>query len=84
MQGNLDPAVLCADWNVVQQHTHDILDQVGHTGKHIFNVGHGILPQTPVDTVARLIDEVQSLCQQIPLIANYPSGLPSSAAASVG
>jgi uroporphyrinogen decarboxylase len=58
LQGNLDPAVLCADWNVVQHHTQEIIDQVGYTGKHIFNVGHGILPQTPVDTVARLIDEV--------------------------
>ncbi len=58
IQGNLDPAVLLAPWPVVEQKAAEILDRVqGRTG-HIFNLGHGILPQTPVDTVRRLADFV--------------------------
>lgn len=58
IQGNLDPALLLAPWSVVEKKAGEILDRVKGRGGHIFNLGHGILPQTPVDTVKRLADFV--------------------------
>ena len=61
IQGNLDPLVLCGPSEALRVHVKKILDQVkGRTG-HIFNLGHGIVPQTPVDNVIRLIDLVHEL-----------------------
>jgi uroporphyrinogen decarboxylase len=58
VQGNLDPVALFAPWNELEARTKDILDRMaGRTG-HIFNLGHGILPNTPVDNVKRLCEFV--------------------------
>jgi len=57
IQGNLDPAVLLADDQVVDATTVQLLGD-GLGGPHIFNLGHGVLPATPPDTVARLVDTV--------------------------
>jgi uroporphyrinogen decarboxylase len=59
IQGNLDPAVLLVDVDVdvVEAAAVQILRD-GLGGAHIFNLGHGILPTTPPDTVARLVDTV--------------------------
>ena len=58
VQGNLDPVALFADWDALQPRVTAILDQVKGRPGHIFNLGHGILPQTPVDTIRRLVDFV--------------------------
>jgi uroporphyrinogen decarboxylase len=58
IQGNLDPVLLFADIETVKQRAAGILaDAAGRPG-HIFNLGHGILPGTPPDTVRRLTDFV--------------------------
>ncbi|MBD3422477.1 MAG: uroporphyrinogen decarboxylase [Chitinivibrionales bacterium] len=58
IQGNLDPIALMAPWRELQFHIDRVLDSVrGRTG-HIFNLGHGILPNTPVDHVRRAVDYV--------------------------
>ncbi len=58
IQGNLDPVVLMAPWVVIEGRAKDILDRAdGHPG-HVFNLGHGILPPTPVDSVKALADFV--------------------------
>lgn len=54
VQGNLDPAVLFADWKEVQTHAEAILRQAAGRPGHIFNLGHGILPNTPVQNVIDL------------------------------
>jgi uroporphyrinogen decarboxylase len=59
VQGNLDPAVLFADWKQVQSKARDIVDLAGGTPGHIFNLGHGILPETPVQNVKDLAAFVQ-------------------------
>ena len=60
LQGNLDPVALFYPWEELQKHAQHILDQAnGHYG-YIFNLGHGILPQTPVSNVQRLIDFVHT------------------------
>jgi uroporphyrinogen decarboxylase len=58
VQGNLDPVTLFAPWPELQKRAQIVLDQVGGRPGHIFNLGHGILPQTPVDNVKRLVDFV--------------------------
>ncbi|MEX1018266.1 MAG: uroporphyrinogen decarboxylase [Litorilinea sp.] len=60
IQGNLDPIALLAPWRELKFQVDAILEQAAGRPGHIFNLGHGILPQTPVDTVARLVDYVHS------------------------
>jgi uroporphyrinogen decarboxylase len=59
VQGNLDPVVLFADWKQVKAGARRILDQAGGKPGHIFNLGHGILPETPVENVRALAEYVQ-------------------------
>ena len=59
VQGNLDPVVLFADWKQIQLRAQQILDQAGGRPGHIFNLGHGILPETPVENVKALAEYVQ-------------------------
>ena len=63
VQGNLDPVVLLADLPEIERQTRRILEQAGDRPGHIFNLGHGILPQTPVDHVRALVDMVHDLSQ---------------------
>jgi uroporphyrinogen decarboxylase len=61
VQGNLDPVLLFADKKELRKRTDDILRQAGGRPGHIFNLGHGILPETPVDNVKALVDFVREL-----------------------
>ena len=58
VQGNLDPTVLFAPVDVAKRHVDRVLDAAAGRFGHIFNLGHGILPETPVDTVKAVIDHV--------------------------
>lgn len=53
LQGNLDPALLLSDWEVIESKTKEILDQGKNEG-HIFNLGHGVFPEVNPDTLKRL------------------------------
>jgi uroporphyrinogen decarboxylase len=64
VQGNLDPVVLFAPLAEIERQTRRILAQAAGRAGHIFNLGHGILPQTPVDSVRALVDMVHSLSQR--------------------
>jgi uroporphyrinogen decarboxylase len=64
VQGNLDPVVLLADVPAIQERARRILAQAANRPGHIFNLGHGILPQTPVEHVVALIDAVHELSGQ--------------------
>ncbi len=58
IQGNLDPVILLASVDLIEKEVKRILDRVkGHPG-HVFNLGHGILPNTPVENVVALVDMV--------------------------
>jgi uroporphyrinogen decarboxylase len=59
VQGNLDPVLLFADWKTVQARAEEILRRAGGKPGHIFNLGHGILPETPVENVKALAQFVQ-------------------------
>jgi uroporphyrinogen decarboxylase len=60
IQGNLDPAVLLADPSVIEAQAAGILAQAAGRPGHIFNLGHGVLPETPVDHLRSLVDVVHS------------------------
>jgi len=59
VQGNLDPVLLFADWKELKSRAGDILRRAAGRPGHIFNLGHGILPETPVDNVKNLARFVQ-------------------------
>ena len=59
VQGNLDPAVLLGPPDVVREQTRDVLKRAGGRPGHIFNLGHGFLPQTPIDNIMHMIDCVR-------------------------
>jgi len=59
VQGNLDPVLLFADWKELKSRTEEILRRAGGRPGHIFNLGHGILPETPVENVKALAKFVQ-------------------------
>jgi uroporphyrinogen decarboxylase len=65
VQGNLDPIVLCADAATIAAQSQHLLDAVGRRPGHVFNLGHGIIPETPVDNVKYLVDYVHEQSEQL-------------------
>jgi len=65
VQGNLDPVTLFSEWEFVKQRAQSILDKAGSRPGHIFNLGHGILPLTPVDNVKNLAKFVQEYSAEL-------------------
>lgn len=61
VQGNLDPTILLTDPATIRTHVKAILDQAAGRPGHIFNLGHGILPTTPVDNAIALVEAVHEL-----------------------
>jgi uroporphyrinogen decarboxylase len=59
VQGNLDPVVLFSSRKQVEAGARDVLDRAAGRPGHIFNLGHGILPETPVENVKALVSFVQ-------------------------
>jgi uroporphyrinogen decarboxylase len=61
LQGNLDPALLLAGWPVVEQAVRRIVEEGRPARAHIFNLGHGVLPETDPDMLTRVVELVHSL-----------------------
>ena len=59
VQGNLDPVLLFAEWKEIKSRAEEILQSTAGRPGHIFNLGHGILPETPVENVKNLARFVQ-------------------------
>lgn len=66
IQGNLDPLLLCAPRDVAAARARAVISEAGGRPGHIFNLGHGIIPQTPVDNVKAMVDLVHSIPIQHP------------------
>jgi uroporphyrinogen decarboxylase len=58
LQGNLDPAILLAPWDVIATRARDVIDRGRTAEGHVFNLGHGVLPTTDPGVLARLVDFV--------------------------
>jgi uroporphyrinogen decarboxylase len=80
VQGNLDPALLFAEWKEVKTRTEDILRQAGGRAGHIFNLGHGILPETPVENVKALCEFVRERSEEFKIAEAGSGGVGSGAA----
>ena len=65
VQGNLDPAVLTAPWEVVERETLDVLRRADGRAGHIFNLGHGVLPETDPTVLTRLVQLVRERSQVV-------------------
>jgi uroporphyrinogen decarboxylase len=61
IQGNLDPAALLASPKEIRRRVEDILNQAGGRPGHIFNLGHGVFPETPVENVIAMVEAVHEL-----------------------
>jgi len=79
VQGNLDPAVCMAPWEVVAARADAVLDAAGGRPGHIFNLGHGVLPETDPDVLTRLVEHVHATSA-----ARAEAGAASGAGTGVG
>jgi uroporphyrinogen decarboxylase len=61
VQGNLDPALLLAPWPVIEQQVRRIVAEGRSAAGHVFNLGHGVLPDTDPDVLTRVVELVHSL-----------------------
>jgi len=59
VQGNLDPILLFAEEDLLRRRVRQILQDAGGRPGHIFNLGHGIVPGTPVENVQRVVQYVR-------------------------
>jgi uroporphyrinogen decarboxylase len=64
LQGNMDPCALLAGRPIAVRHAQRVLDAVADRTGHVFNLGHGILPETPVDCVRAVVDHVHSASER--------------------
>ena len=60
LQGNLDPATLFAPWQVIESETRRVLNEGRAAPGHVFNLGHGVLPETDPDVLTRLVDLIHT------------------------
>ena len=60
LQGNLDPAAVFAPWPAVEQRVRDVMQRGRAASGHVFNLGHGVLPDTDPDVLARVVDLVHA------------------------
>ena len=65
LQGNLDPTVLYGSRDIITRETEKLLNVFGGDSGHVFNLGHGILPDIPVDNVAWLVDQVREISTKL-------------------
>jgi len=75
VQGNLDPVVLYAHQDFIRRRAQRILDQAACRTGHIFNLGHGLLPDTPYENVMALVEMVHDLSSQQIAKRHKPSGV---------
>ncbi|WP_226038068.1 uroporphyrinogen decarboxylase [Aquibacillus saliphilus] len=60
LQGNLDPAILLSDWNIIEERTKAILDEGKEHPSHVFNLGHGVTPEIKPATLKKLTELIHS------------------------
>jgi uroporphyrinogen decarboxylase len=65
VQGNLDPALLLGPWERIEAGTRDVLDRAGRRPGHVFNLGHGVLPETDPSVLSRLRESVHELTTEV-------------------
>jgi uroporphyrinogen decarboxylase len=69
LQGNLDPTVLFAPWPVIEAKVREVLRAGADAEGHVFNLGHGVLPETDPDVLTRIVGLVHELTESSSLSA---------------
>jgi uroporphyrinogen decarboxylase len=64
VQGNMDPLVLLGDQKEIRRRVKDVLDQAANRPGHIFNLGHGVVQQTPVENAVAVVEMVHELSRR--------------------
>jgi uroporphyrinogen decarboxylase len=64
VQGNLDPASCLAPWDVLLAEATRVVERAAGRDGHVFNLGHGVLPETPVENLQRLVDHVHTVTER--------------------
>lgn len=64
LQGNLDPAILLADWEIIEARTKAILDDGMADGRHVFNLGHGVTPSVKPETLLKLTELIHTYSER--------------------
>ena len=70
VQGNLDPGVLLGPWEAADRAARAVLDEAGGRPGHVFNLGHGVLPETNPDDLHRLVDLVHATTSRVGAVAS--------------
>jgi uroporphyrinogen decarboxylase len=65
IQGNLEPVALLAPWRELKYQVDAVLDEAAGRPGHIFNLGHGIFPNTPVENVQRVVDYIHERTAEV-------------------
>lgn len=84
IQGNLDPAVLLGSPQVIEREVNDILDRAAGRPGHIFNLGHGLLPETPVPSIELAIATVRARMRRAGATTAPTSSDPGASPATAG
>lgn len=61
LQGNIDPALLAADWDVLEAHVRDVIAQGAEAPGHVLNLGHGVPPTTDPTVLTRVVELIHSV-----------------------
>src|SRR5690625_3473297 len=61
LQGNIDPALLAADWDVLEAHVRDVIAQGAEAPGHVLNLGHGVPPTTDPTVLTRIVELIHSI-----------------------
>ncbi|MDN6351405.1 MAG: uroporphyrinogen decarboxylase, partial [Yaniella sp.] len=61
LQGNIDPALLDADWDVLEAHVREVIAQGAQAPGHVLNLGHGVPPTTDPTVLTRLVELIHSI-----------------------
>lgn len=61
LQGNIDPAFLSADWEVLERHVREVISNGAGAAGHVLNLGHGVPPQTDPEVLTRVVELIHSV-----------------------
>ena len=61
LQGNIDPALLDADWDVLETHVREVIAQGSKAPGHVLNLGHGVPPTTDPTVLTRMVELIHSI-----------------------
>lgn len=78
LQGNIDPALLSADWPVLEQHVREVIAAGSQASGHVLNLGHGVPPETDPEVLTRVVDLIHSIDPAEPALPDTAESGPTA------